>query len=125
MNRVSTFTSVAIGCLLTFALAGPAWAANQRAVSFGTTLPATCFTGDLFFKTNAPAGSNIYACVASNTWVIQALSTLGGDITGQPSSATVTQIQGHAVAATAPQSGQSLTWNSSTNRWEPQTASSG
>jgi len=123
MNRVSTFTSVAIGGLLIFALAGPAWAANQRAVSFGTTLPVTCFTGDLFFRTNAPAGSNIYACVAANTWVIQALATLGGDISGQPSSATVTQIQGHAVAPTAPQSGQSLMWNSSTNSWQPQTGS--
>jgi len=125
MNRVSTFTSFAYGCLLILALAEPARAANQRAVSFGTTLPATCFTGDLFFKTNAAAGSNIYACVASNTWVIQAVATLGGDVTGQSNAATVTQIQGHAIAPTAPLSGQSLTWNTSTNRWEPQTVAGG
>jgi hypothetical protein len=125
MNRVSKFTSVAIGCLLIFALATPAWAANQRAVSFGTTLPSTCFPGDLFFKTNAAAGTNIYACVTSNTWVVQGLVTLSGDVTGQPSATTVTQIQGHAVATTAPAAGQTLTWNSSTNSWAPQTPSSG
>jgi hypothetical protein len=125
MNRVSIFTSAAFGCLLIFALAGPAWAANQRAVSFGTTLPSNCFTGDLFFKTNAPAGANVFACVSANTWVVQGLATLGGDLSGQPSSATVTQIQGRPVATIVPQGGQSLTWNSSTSRWEPQTVSGG
>ena len=34
---------------------------------------------------------------------------------------TVTQIQGRPVASTAPGGGQSLAWNISTNRWEPQT----
>ena len=85
--------------------------------------------GDLFYRRsvfqNAVAGSNIYACVASNTWVIQATAALGGDLSGLPTSATVTQIQGHAVAPTAPAGGQALTWNTSTNRWEPQTISGG
>lgn len=98
------------------------YAANQRAVTFGTTLPATCFTGDLYFKTNASSGANIFACVSPNTWVTQAIPTLGGDVSGLAGSLTVTQIQGHAIAPTTPQTGQSLTWNSSTNRWEPQTA---
>lgn len=125
MNRISTFSLVAIGCLLAIALAGRAWAANQRAVSFGTTLPATCYTGDLFFKTNATAGSNVYACVSTNTWVTQGVATLGGDVTGQTTAATVTQIQGRPVSSTAPASGQALTWNSSTSRWEPTTVSGG
>ena len=125
MNRVSTFSFVATGCLLISALDGPAWAANQRAVSFGNTLPATCYAGDMFFKTNATAGANVYACVALNTWVVQGVSTVGGDLSGSVSAATVTQIQGRPVASTAPSGGQSLTWNSSTNRWEPQTVSGG
>src|ERR1041385_1632169 len=108
MNRISTFSLVAIGCLLMIGLAGKAWAANQRAVSFGTALPATCYTGDLFFKTNAAAGSNVYACVSTNTWVVQGAATLGGDLTGQAASATVTQIQGRPVSSTAPASGQAL-----------------
>ena len=32
----------------------------------GTVLPATCTVGEAFFQTNAPAGSNVYACTALN-----------------------------------------------------------
>jgi len=34
----------------------------------GTVLPGTCSTGQVFFKTNAVPGANLYACTASNTW---------------------------------------------------------
>jgi hypothetical protein len=34
----------------------------------GTTLPATCTTGDQFFNTSTAAGQNLYFCTASNTW---------------------------------------------------------
>lgn len=37
-------------------------------VKTGTTLPSTCELGDLFFKSDAPAGSNLYGCTATNTW---------------------------------------------------------
>ncbi len=46
-----------------------------RPVKTGTVQPATCTVGDLFFNTAAPAGQNLYACVAQNTW---ALETGGG-----------------------------------------------
>jgi hypothetical protein len=88
MNRISKIVSFAAGCALAIAIAAPARAAtanvDQRAVKFGTTLPATCWTGDIFFKTDATAGSNLYACVALNTWVVQGGSTVvnGGDATG-------------------------------------------
>lgn len=36
----------------------------------GTILPATCTVGDLFFKTDASAGQNIYACSSTNTWTV-------------------------------------------------------
>lgn len=38
----------------------------------GTTAPATCTVGELFYDTDAPAGSNLYACTAANTWTLQA-----------------------------------------------------
>ena len=34
----------------------------------GNTFPATCSMGETFFKLNAPAGKNLYACTAVNTW---------------------------------------------------------
>lgn len=35
----------------------------------GPSLPATCSQGQMFFDSAAPAGSNIYGCVALNTWI--------------------------------------------------------
>lgn len=88
----------------------------------GTTLPATCAVGAAFFNTSAPAGSNWYACTATNTWTLQSgAPTLSGDVTGAVGANTVTKIQGRAVAATAPTSGQSLAWSSSSSSWTPQT----
>ena len=34
----------------------------------GTALPATCLVGEMFFKTDAAPGVNVYGCVAVNTW---------------------------------------------------------
>src|SRR5438477_909813 len=41
-----------------------------RPVKTGTALPATCSPGDLFFKTNAPSGQNLYGCPTANTWAL-------------------------------------------------------
>lgn len=49
-----------------------------RPVKTGTALPGTCSPGDLFFKTDAAAGQNLYACTAVNTWVVQAASAPAG-----------------------------------------------
>jgi hypothetical protein len=43
-------------------------ASFTRPVKTGTSLPATCSSGDLFFNTSAPAGQNLYGCPAPNTW---------------------------------------------------------
>jgi hypothetical protein len=43
--------------------------------------------------------------------------TMGGDVTGSSGAATVARIQGRAVAATAPTTGQVLTYNGS--QWAP------
>lgn len=44
-------------------------AAYTRPVKTGVVLPGTCVIGDLFFKTDAAPGSNVYACVSPSTWV--------------------------------------------------------
>jgi hypothetical protein len=49
-----------------------------RPFKTGTALPATCSPGDLFFKTDAVAGKNLYACTAVNTWVVQSASAAAG-----------------------------------------------
>jgi hypothetical protein len=53
-------------------------AAFTRPVKTGTTLPSTCTVGDLFFQTSAPAGSNLYGCASTNTWMLESGSGGGG-----------------------------------------------
>jgi len=57
-------------------------ASMTRPTRTGTTLPATCSLGELFFKTDAPAGQNLYACTAANTWT--QLAGGGGSTSGLP-----------------------------------------
>src|SRR5579859_3315936 len=47
----------------------------------GTTLPATCGVGQMYFKTNAPAGSNIYLCTSTNIWNPIAVTPLAFSMT--------------------------------------------
>ena len=52
-------------------------AAATRPLKTGTTLPATCLAGEMFFKTDATPGSNIYGCTNDGVWRMQSgLSTL-------------------------------------------------
>src|SRR5579871_4262531 len=78
-------------------------AATTKPFKTGPTLPATCGVGEAFFKSNAPAGSNWYACTALNTWTLQSgAPQLAGDVTGTSCATVVTQIQGRPVSSTAP-----------------------
>ena len=43
-----------------------------RPIAVGTALPATCQVGQLFFNSAAAAGSNLYACTATNVWTLEA-----------------------------------------------------
>ncbi len=43
-------------------------APSTRPEKTGSSLPATCLPGELFFNLAAPAGQNLYSCVATNTW---------------------------------------------------------
>jgi hypothetical protein len=43
-------------------------AMSTKPAKTGATTPGTCSSGELFFKTNAPAGQNLYVCNPDNTW---------------------------------------------------------
>lgn len=45
-------------------------AASTAPVKGGVTLPATCVQGELFFKTDATPGENLYGCVSTNMWAV-------------------------------------------------------
>lgn len=47
-------------------------ATYTRPFKTGTVLPAICTTGDMFYKTDAAPGSNLYGCSATNIWSVQA-----------------------------------------------------
>lgn len=53
-------------------------ASSVRPFKTGTTLPATCTAGEMFFKTSAASGANTYGCVATNTWAVQGSGGGGG-----------------------------------------------
>jgi len=80
-------------------LAGCGWHLNgqtsidltrQGRLSSGTSLPAQCAVGQVFFKSNAPAGANLYTCVAQNSWTAVGLSQ--GPAASRPSNCTFGQI---------------------------------
>jgi len=53
------------------------WMANV-----GTSPPGTCTVGDMYFKTDATPGQNLYYCTATNTWTQQKDDTGGSIPTG-------------------------------------------
>lgn len=55
---------------------GPFYPVIATGVVKGTTLPAKCGIGQIFFKTNVTAGANLYGCTSTNTWT--ALGSGGG-----------------------------------------------
>jgi hypothetical protein len=70
----------------------------------GTALPATCAVGNVFFKSDAVAGANLYGCVGQNTWVVESTGAGGGGATGlaiplgiQKTGTTLTIGQGCSV----------------------------
>ena len=46
-------------------------AGSTKPMKTGTTLPPTCATGEMFFKTDAAPGANLYGCTVSKTWSVQ------------------------------------------------------
>lgn len=60
---------------------------STRPVQVGTALPATCQVGQLFFKSDATAGANLYGCSATNVWSVQSAGNAGGGSGGGASMA--------------------------------------
>ena len=156
-------TSLAV-CLLAAVLAAPAGAQTQvdlrtqgKNVDFsaatstkpfrtGTALPGTCSVGQTFFKTDAAAGQNLFACTSANVWTLESGASglptvpgnanrvlsndgttadwraLAGDLSGAPQAVTVTGIQGRPIGSLAPADGQVLKWSSADSQWEPAVA---
>jgi len=53
---------------------------RQGKLGSGTTLPASCKTGQVFFKSDAPSGANVYACTAQNVWTAEGVASAGSGI---------------------------------------------
>ena len=69
-------------------------ATSTRPFQTGTALPATCAVGNVFFKTNATAGSNVYGCTATNTWAVESGGGSGNPIThGQVIAGSADEVQ--------------------------------
>ena len=87
-------------------------APSTRPFKSGTALPASCDVGDMFYKTDAPSGSNLYGCIAANTWAVEGQGSTGsagvgvsmlaqtGDLVVAPTSATALSIGSNCSAAT-------------------------
>jgi len=50
--------------------AGASKAGSAKPVPAGSSLPSACTVGQMFFKTDAPAGANLFACTAANIWSV-------------------------------------------------------
>jgi hypothetical protein len=62
---------------------------STRPVQVGTALPATCQVGQLFFKSDAIAGANLYGCAATNLWSVQSAGSGAGGGSGSGSGASM------------------------------------
>jgi len=80
-----------------------------RPVTVGTSLPATCAIGQLYFNSAASAGSNLYSCTSTNTWTV----------IGMASGVNASSIRGSTVSSTAPANNQALIYYSSSASYVP------
>ena len=94
---------------------------QNRAVA--NTSPANGQT--LVWSTSAAAWEPAVISQIMGTVASTQLPSVGGDLSGTLTAATVKDIQGQAVAmgSTLPSNGQALVWNSSVSAWQPGTLS--
>jgi len=84
-----------------------------RPVKTGTSLPASCSPGELFFNLSAAAGQNLTGCAAVNSWIVLGNSSGGitqltGDVT------TLAASSGSVVSTLATVNGNPGTFGSAT-----------
>jgi hypothetical protein len=80
-------------------------APSTKPVKTGTATPASCSVGEVFFRTSAAPGQNLYGCTATNTW--SPLGTSGaamgselGDFAYTKTSASVVTVGANCSAVT-------------------------
>ena len=66
--------------------------ASTAPMKSGTTLPSACSVGQVFFKTDAVAGQNIYLCTATNSWTQVQGGGGGGSFDYKPSTRYVVAV---------------------------------
>jgi len=66
-------------------------AGATKPLKSGTGLPASCGLGELYYRTDATAGMNIYGCTASNSWTLEQ---------GPPAATMASQLGDFAVTRT-------------------------
>lgn len=69
-------------------------APSTRPAKTGTSLPAVCSVGELFFRTNATPGQNLFGCTAANTWMQLSGGSGGGGAVTAWNDMRVTRISG-------------------------------
>lgn len=87
-----------------------------RPTTAGSTLPASCQIGQLYFNTASPPGTNLFGCTATNVWTSLGSSGSGvmtGLLASRPSTCTVGTLY---FAADQPV-GQQLYYCSTPNAW--------
>jgi hypothetical protein len=67
-------------------------ATYTKPLRMGGALPSTCMAGEGFFLNSAPAGSNLYFCLAANVWVLQGSS--GGSGSSSTLDSLATSVNG-------------------------------
>jgi hypothetical protein len=84
-------------------------AATTKPLKAGTLIPASCGVGEMFFKTDAAAGANLYLCTTVNNWTqIQVTGALAsvfgrtGVVAAQTGDYNFSQVSGVAGTAQLP-----------------------
>jgi hypothetical protein len=60
-------------------------AASTKPFQAGTVLPGACSPSQVFFKTNATAGANLYGCTSANIWTAETSGATGPALSGNNS----------------------------------------
>lgn len=76
-------------------------AASTKPLKMGTAIPATCSTGEMFFLSSAPAGSNVYGCTAFNVWTLESGGSGGNGGNGGTGATTASQLGDFLVTQTS------------------------
>jgi len=103
---LSASNTYASGTTQTFAGALVAGGSDRTApIKTGTTLPATCTQGDVYFKSDETAGQNLYFCTATNAWTKMATGVCGSSgqimVNGSGACAGESQITASQLVAHA------------------------